>query len=195
MRSRERNITEFDLQLDSFMLHCDAKYLSPKILKSFEQTVTLFGNYLKQELKIEDAAKVKSSHIRQYIKYLRNRGKYTVSASEKALEINYPNRREDYQKPMSDVTIANYTRNMKIFFNFLKMEREIVGNSVSTVEKIKLKRKQKQLLSPEEIKLVLRTYNLTKFHEYRTWTQLRLIIDTGFRATDVLRSKMASPKH
>lgn len=184
MCSKERQITEFDLQLDSYMLHCDAKHLSAKTLKSYEQTLTLFGNYLKQELKIEDAKKVKSSHIRHYIKYLRSRGKYTVTASDRSLDINYPNRREDYQKPMSDVTIANYTRNMKVFFNFLKMEQEIIENPMNTVEKIKPKRKQKQLLTPVEIKLMLGAYNLTKFHEYRTWIQLRLILDTGLRATE-----------
>ncbi len=184
MRKKERSVTEFDLQLDSFMLHCDAKHLSPKTMKSYEQTLMLFRNYMVQEFKIEDAGKVKSSHVRQYIKYLRERGKYTVSSSDKVLNNNYPERREDYQKPMSDTTIANYTRNMKVFFNFLKTEREITLNPMDTVEQIKPKRKQKQLLSPEEIKLMLGAYNLTKFHEYRTWIQLRLILDTGLRATE-----------
>lgn len=175
---------EFDLQLDSFMLHCDSKRLSPKTLKSYEQTLKLFGNFLEQELKIDDAVKVKSSHVRQYIKYLRERGKYTVSASEKSLNINYPNRREDYQKPVSEVTVLNYTRNIKVFFNFLKTEHEITINPMDTVEKIKPKRKQKQLLSKEELKLMLGVYNLTLFHEYRTWVQLRLILDSGLRATE-----------
>lgn len=175
---------EFDLQLDSFMLHCDSKHLSPKTLKSYEQTLKLFGNFLGQELGIDDASKVKPSHVRQYIKYLRERGKYTVSASEKSLNINFPSSRTDYMKPMSDVTIANYTRNMKVFFNFLKLEREIKDSPMDTVEKIKPKRKQKQLLTPAEIKLMLGAYDLTHFHEYRTWMQLRLILDTGLRATE-----------
>ncbi|MGE6513341.1 tyrosine-type recombinase/integrase [Lysinibacillus sphaericus] len=185
MQKKGRGITELDLQLDSFMLHCDAKHLSSKTKRSYEQTLTLFRNYLVQELKIEDAVKVKSSHIRHYIKYLRERGKYTVTASEKSLNINYPNRREDYKKPISDTTIANYTRNMKVFFNFLKVEREIELNPMDTVEKIKPKRKQKKLLSEADIKLMLGAYNLTKFHEYRSWVQLRLILDTGLRATEI----------
>lgn len=85
MRSKESKITELDLQLDSFMLNCDANHLSPKTLKSYEQTLMLFKNYLKQELNITDASKVKSSHVRQYIKYLRERRKYTVTASDKSL--------------------------------------------------------------------------------------------------------------
>lgn len=184
MRSKESTITELDLQLDSFMLHCDAKHLSPKTLKSYEQTLTLFKNYLKQELNITDASKVKSSHVRHYIKYLRERGKYTVTASDKSLNINHPDKRTDYKKPISDTTIANYTRNMKVFFNFLKVENEISENPMKTVAQIKPKRKQKELLSPEELKLMLGAYDVTLFHEYRTWIQLRLILDTGIRATE-----------
>ena len=103
----ENQITEIELQLDDFMLYCDSKSLSKKTLKSYHQTLTLFINYLKQELKIENAKKVKSTHVRQYIKYLRERGKYTVTVTDKSLNINYPDRRTDYNKQISDTTIAN----------------------------------------------------------------------------------------
>lgn len=184
MRKKDRTITELDLQLDNFMLYCDAKHLSKKTLKSYEQTLTLFKNYLVQELSIVDASNVKPSHIRHYIKYLRERGKYTVTSSDKSLNINYPNRREDYKKPISDTTIANYTRNIRVFFNFLKSEREIENNPMEKIDKIKPKRKKKELLSPEDIKLMLSAYDLSKFHEYRTFIQLRLILDTGLRASE-----------
>lgn len=180
----DNQITELDLQLDNFMLYCDSKHLSQKTLKSYEQTLTLFRNYLIQELKIEDAANVKSSHVRRYIQYLRERGKYTVTAHEKSLNINYPERREDYKKQISDTTIANYTRNMKVFFNFLKKEREIKDNPMDNVDKIRPKRKQKKLLTDSELKTFFSSFNLTLFHEYRTWMQLRLILDTGIRATE-----------
>ena len=180
----DNKITELDLQLDSFMLYCDSKHLSKKTLKSYEQSLTLFRNYLIQELNIDDAAKVKTSHVRRYIQYLRERGKYTVTSSNKSLNINHPDRREDYKKTISDTTIANYTRNMKVFFNFLVKEREIKDNPMDNVDKIKPKRKQKQLLTEQELKQLFNSFNLTLFHEYRTWMQLRLILDTGIRATE-----------
>ncbi|WP_370454644.1 site-specific integrase [Rummeliibacillus sp. TYF-LIM-RU47] len=133
MRSIENKITEIELQLDSFMLYCDSKQLAAKTLKSYQQTLTLFINYLKQEMNIDDAGKVKSTHIRKYIQYLRERGKYTVTATEKSLNFNYPDRRNDFKKPISDTTIANYTRNIKVFFNFLKSEREIRENPMDNV--------------------------------------------------------------
>ncbi|XAU98904.1 tyrosine-type recombinase/integrase [Lysinibacillus telephonicus] len=184
MRSLERNITELDLQLDSFLLYCDSKHLSKKTLKSYEQSLTLFLNYLKQELGVDDASKVKTSHIRHYIKYLRERGKYTVTTTEKSLSINHPEKRTDYNKQISDTTIANYLRNIRVFFNFLMKEREITVNPTENIEKIKPKRKKKQLLNEQELKLLFGSFDLTKFHEYRTWVQLRIILDTGIRANE-----------
>ncbi|SKB79752.1 hypothetical protein SAMN06295926_108104 [Lysinibacillus sp. AC-3] len=107
-------------------------------MKSYEQTLTLFRNYTVRDFKIKDAGKVKSSYIQQYIKYLRERGKDTASSSDKVLNNNYPKRREDYQKP--DTTIANCSKNMKVFY-FLKAEREITVNPIDTIEQIKPKRK------------------------------------------------------
>lgn len=72
---------------------------------------------------------------------------------------------------------------MKVFFNFLKVENEISENPMKIVAQIKPKRKQKEL-SPEELKLMLGACDVTLFHKYRTWIQLRLILDTGIRATE-----------
>lgn len=41
-----------------------------------------------------------TSHVRCYIKYLLERGKYT---SDKSLDINYSNRQEDYKKPIQPI--------------------------------------------------------------------------------------------
>jgi integrase/recombinase XerD len=177
-------MSEMDLQLDSFMLYCDSKHLSKKTLRSYEQTLRLFALYLKDEFKINDAAKVKSSHVRHYIKYLRERGKYTVVAREKSKQVNHPDHRHDFNKQISDTTIANYLRNTKVFFNFLYSEREIEVNPVENIENIKPTRKKKALLSPEELKKVLDTFDLTVFHSYRTWIQTHLILDTGIKATE-----------
>jgi len=164
------------------MLYCDSKNLSRKTLASYEQTLKLFGLYLEKEIKVTDITKVKSGHIRQYIKYLRERGKYTVVSREKPRKINQPDHRHDFNKPISDTTVANYLRNIKVFFNFLESEREIKINPVSNIENIKPKRKQKALLEVDEIKKVLNTFDLTVFHSYRSFIQTKLILDTGIRA-------------
>lgn len=176
-------MNDIEFHLDNFMLHCDSKNLSRKTLNSYEQTLRLFQFYLENEQKITKIKDIKSGHIRQYIKYLRERGKYTV-VSNGSSKINHPDRRTDLGSDISDTTIANYLRNIKVFINFLYKERELVSNPVENIQNIKPQRKQKSLLKPEELKRLLGSMDITKFHERRLWTQTRLCLDTGIRATE-----------
>lgn len=176
--------TEFDLQLDSFFLYCEGKKLSRKTIKAYEQTLKLFQLYMMEQHSIDDASRAKTSHIRAYIKYLRERGKYTVMNTRVDFKPFNGVNRTDYKKTVSDTTIANYTRNMKVFFNFLVDEREIEFSPMDKVPIVKPKRKQKRLLSREELKILFMNFDLTKYHEYRTYMQMKLILDTGLRATE-----------
>ncbi|MGO4887088.1 tyrosine-type recombinase/integrase [Anaerobacillus sp. MEB173] len=178
-----------DLQLDNFMLFCESKHLSEKTMRSYQQTLNLFLIYLENEHNISDLNKVKSAHIRSYIKYLRERGKYSVVANVNSMQINYPDNRTDYGKKISDTTIANYLRNIKVFFNFLYDEREIQTNPVEKIENIKPQRKQKKLLTKEDIQKVLSQFDVTTFHGYRSFLMVRLILDSGMRASEICSLK------
>ncbi|WP_281658232.1 tyrosine-type recombinase/integrase [Halobacillus sp. Cin3] len=175
-------MNNFEFHLDNFMLYCDSKGLSRKTLTSYEQTLRLFTYYVQQEHGLTEVKYVKSAHIRMYIKYLRERGKYTVVSNQRSLNVNFPDRRTDNGKEISDTTISNYVRNIKVFFNFLYAEREIQINPVDKLENVKPQRKKKPLLKREELKKMLNTMDTSIFHEYRLWVQTRLILDTGLRA-------------
>ncbi|MGW6189370.1 tyrosine-type recombinase/integrase [Bacillus cereus] len=180
-------MSDFGFQIENFMLYCTSKNLSVKTLKSYEQTLKLFSAYIKNEFDISEVDKVKSAHIRHYIKYLRERGKYTVTVNEKSATVNFPHKRDDYRKPLSTTTISNYIRNIKVFFNYLyEVEREIRKNPVEAIESIKPHRKKKPLLSKEELQKVMRTFDNTTFHGYRDWLITRLILDTGMRIGECL---------
>jgi integrase/recombinase XerD len=175
-------MTEFDFQIENFMLYCTSKNLAPKTLASYEQTLKLFGLFLDDKFGINDARKVQSGHIRQYIKYLQERGKYTVVADESSKQKNHPENRTDYQKQISTTTIANYVRNIKVFFSWLHgIEREITKNPCQTIENPKVHRKVKKTLTPEEIKAVIKQFDTTKFHDYRNAMMTKTLLDTGMR--------------
>lgn len=182
--------SEFDLQIDNFMLYCDSKALTRKTKASYEQTLKLFAMYLQDVHNITDPSDVKSAHIRAYIKYLRERGKYTVISSSNG--DNMHQNRTDFNKPISDTTIANYLRNIKVFFNFLHSEQEIKTNPAINIKNIKPKRKQKTLLKPDEIKRVLNYFDKTTFYGYRMWIMVRLMLDTGIRSGECCSLK---PEH
>lgn len=180
-------MTGLEFQLDSFMLYCSSKNLSRKTLASYEQTLKLFVMYLKEQFDIEDVKKVQSGHIRQYIKYLRERGKYTVVNKEESKGKNHPESRSDFKKDVSMTTIANYIRNIKVFFNFLyQVEREIPKNPVENIENPKVERKVKKTLAPEEIKKVINQFERETFHGYRNYVITRILLDTGMRIGECL---------
>ncbi|MEJ9237162.1 hypothetical protein P4K47_19190 [Bacillus cereus] len=56
-------MTEFELQLDNFMLYCSSKNLSTKTLKSYDQTLNLFLLYMRETYQVEEAGKIKAVHI------------------------------------------------------------------------------------------------------------------------------------
>lgn len=81
------SITDFEFYFEDFMLFCTSKNLAPKTLKSYEQTLKLFKLYLQDKFHIDSPKDVRASHIRHYVKYLQERGKYTVQTANS--EIKY----------------------------------------------------------------------------------------------------------
>lgn len=51
--------------------------------------------------------------VNKYIVYLKERGKYTITSNENSIKYNKPSNRTDYDKPIQNVTINNYVRNLK----------------------------------------------------------------------------------
>ncbi len=180
-------MTDFEFQLENFMLYCSSKNLSRKTLASYEQTLKLFGKYLSEQSQIEDVKKVQSGHVRQYIKYLRERGKYTVVNKEQSKAVNHPENRSDFKKEISMTTIANYVRNIKVFFNYLyEVEKEILKNPIESIDNPKVERKMKKTLTAEELKKVFGQFDKSTFHGYRNFTITRILLDTGMRIGECL---------
>ncbi|OME37864.1 integrase [Paenibacillus odorifer] len=180
-------MTDVEFQIDNFMLYCSSRNLSRKTLASYEQTLKLFAMYLSNSFQIEEVGKVQTGHIRQYVKYLRERGKYTVVNDELTKSNNYPDHRSDYKKEISSTTIANYVRNIKVFFNYLyEIEKEIPKNPVATLENPKMERKVKKTLTSDELKSVLSQFDNSTFYGYRNYVIMRLLLDTGMRTSECL---------
>ncbi|WP_312149906.1 tyrosine-type recombinase/integrase [Paenibacillus odorifer] len=180
-------MTDMQFQLDNFMLYCSSKNLSRKTLASYEQTLKLFMLYLKNEFQIEEVKKIQTGHMRHYIKYLRERGKYTVVAASNSNHNNHPEGRKDYNSEVSTSTISNYVRNIKVFFNYLyQVEKEITKNPMEKIENPKVERKFKQTLSPNQLKGIFNQFESSTFHGYRNRVITRLLLDTGMRVGECL---------
>lgn len=182
---------QIDYDIDDFMTYCEVKNLSKKTISSYEQTLRLFAIFLKNECKVKEAGEVKEIHIREYIKQLQERGKYTVVANENTKKVNFPENRKDYQKEVSKTTINNYIRNIKVFFNYMYDNRYISNNPIRRVKQLKNQRKVVGYIDDTNMNKLLKSFDLSKFHEYRDYTIAQLIFDTGMRIGETLLIKEA----
>lgn len=179
-------LTGFEVQIENYLLACTSKNLSKKTLASYEQTLRLFAAFLKDELGVTNAEDVTKTHIRQYIKYVQERGKYTITTGT----LKYNEKRKDVGKQVSVNTINSYVRNIKAFFNWLAEEEEIDKNPVEKIRQLKGNERLKPLLSKEEIHAVLSSFDKFKFDGMRNYVITLFMLDTGARISETLAITM-----
>lgn len=180
------NLSELEFYLNDFLAYSQSKGLSMKTVASYEQSLKLFMAYLKNEHGVEKIKDVRTGHLRQYILYVQQRGKYTVVNREASRLINCPEQRTDYKKPVSNITINNYTRNIKVFFNWLRQEGELLKNPFENITPIKTVRRKKTGISKDEFKGLLDQFDFTTFYGYRNKVIVMLLQDTGMRIGECL---------
>lgn len=170
-----------EIEIDNFILYCESRNLARKTMKSYEQALRMFAVFLRKEFEVSSASSIRPNHVRSYVKYLRERGKYTTHPEM--------NRRSDAKRMLSDTTIANYVRYIKIFLRFLFEEGELKADIAQRIENIKPKRKQRRLLSERELKQFFDAFDTFTFWGRRDWTVCRLLLDTGMRIGECLALK------
>ncbi len=169
--------------VEMFIEHCELKELSQKTIGSYEQTLRLLMLYL-DEQGITRTEKITHLDIQRYVKNIKERGKYTVTSNPNSG--NYQERRIDFGKKVSDVTINNYLRNMSAFFNWCVEEELILRSPVKRGDFIKVERKPLEFVSDEDFKRLLRNMNTASFSEYRDSIIIQLLLDTGMRINECL---------
>lgn len=95
-----------------------------------------------------------------------------------------------YKWKISKSTINNYLRNIKVFFNFLDEYDMIRKNPVTKVKQLRNPRKAKDFINDREFNNLIKCLDLIKFSEYRDYTLIQVIIDTGMRLGECLMLKM-----
>lgn len=172
---------DFDWQVDEFMVYCRSTQLREKTMNSYEQALRLFERWCAEELKIVAVDQVTEPVIRRYINDLQTRGKYTFCAKEERKETNYPERRRDFRKPVSVVTINNYIRNLRVFFNWLERSDTIRRNPMKKIRQLKVNREAKLYFSDEEFRKLISKLDRSYYSEHRDYVMILLIMDSGMR--------------
>jgi len=171
----------FDWQINEFMIYCHSQQLREKTMNSYEQTLRLFERWCADELDILTVDKVSESVIRHYITSLQERGKYSFYADDRKRETNCPDRRRDFQKPVSTITINNYIRNLRVFFNWLDRDYILPKNPMRKVRQLKVNRKAKEYLTDDEFRHLVSQLDKSYYSEHRDFAMITLMIDSGMR--------------
>ncbi|MDD4689720.1 MAG: tyrosine-type recombinase/integrase [Eubacteriales bacterium] len=181
---------QFDYDIEDFMSYCQSQNLRPKTMHSYEQAIRLFQQYVFNFHNIDAAEKIQDCHIKEYIKYLQERGKYVVVTNEQSKSINFPQNRKDLNKPVSETTINNYLRNMKVFFNYMYSNHNIRINPFQRIKrKLNNDHKPVDFIQDDDFKKLIKSFDMGQFHEYRDSTVIQLLIDTGMRIGECLLIK------
>lgn len=169
-----------------YLEYCNIKNLRPKTIKSYHQTLMLFSKYLEEELNITDVDKIKKEHVEEYITFTKERGKYSFSSSEESINKANLDKRQDIGKEISDVTINGYIRNIKAFFTYAEENNIVNKTNIDTIKFLKTTRQPKDQLTDNEYKKLIKALDLSKFHEFRDYTIINLIFDSGMRLGETL---------
>lgn len=161
--------------IEMFIEHCGLKGLSTKTINSYEQTLRLFMQYM-DEQGILQTEKITHLAIQGDIKSIKEREKYTVTTNPNSG--NYQDHRVDFGKRVSDVTINNYLRNLRVFFNWCVEEELILRSPVKKGDFVKVERRPLEFISDEDFKRLLKNMNTASFSEYRDSIIIQLLLDS-----------------
>lgn len=180
----------FQRMIALFMDYCMSRQLRPKTMKSYEQALQLYARWLREEMEIDDVEDVKEPHIRSYIVDLQKRGKYTFCVNDRSKTANHPQNRRDYRQQVSNITINNYLRNLRVFFTWLEESDCIRKSPMRKVRKITQERPPKEYLEDEEVMGLLKSMDRAYYSEYRDMLVMMLMLDAGTRLGETLSAEL-----
>lgn len=186
---KEKQLLE--IVLEDYMYYCSLKDLRRQTLKSYEQTLKLLFKYLAEEFNVIYLEDIEEEHIKSYIDFSKEKGKYSYVADEKTVSINRPDLRQDFGKKVSMGTVNSYLRNIKTFFNYCIDNNLLQENPCKRIKNIKCKRNKKEEITSEEFNKIIKVLDLTLFSEYRDYVIIQLLADTGMRLGETLALKVS----
>ena len=169
-----------------FMDYCRSKQLRPKTMASYEQTLKLFSRWLKERCEIENAEEIKEPHIRAYIVDLQQRGKYTFCTNDRSKDLNYPMKRRAYRQQVSNITINNYLRNIRVFFTWLEESECILKSPLRRVKELPEERPAKEYLEDDEVLRLFKNMDTSYYTEYIKFKSANNSFDITYSSKHVL---------
>ena len=172
--------------VEIFMDYCISKQLRPKTMKGYEQALRLFIRWVRERYGVDSVEKLKEAHIRAYIVELQKRGKYTFCADDRSNAANHPSHRSDYKNTISNTTINNYLRNIRVFCCWLVENEYIEKSPMRRVKLLPQERLAKSYMEDPEVLKLMKSMDKRVFSEYRDLLVMMVMLDAGTRIGETL---------
>lgn len=182
---------DFDFYIGEYLHNCQSRRLRRKTMESYEQALRLFERWVNEVEGVEFPEDVKEQTIRRYICDLQERGKYSFYADKEKEKTNFPERRRDFRRPISVVTINSYIRDLRAFFNWFYYDRDERDNPMRRIRQLEMDRTPREYLEDIEVHKLFNGFDKSYFPEHRDYIITLLILDSGMRLGECLLTKVS----
>ncbi len=144
-----------------------------------------YEEYLKTEKKA--SANTLSSYmrdLRQYSEYLERLGSVDITEADRDVIAEYLDKLSDAGK--SAATVTRNVASIKSFYAYLITLGVVETNPCKNVTAVKVERKLPQILTGQEVELLLQQPKCTDMKGYRDKAMLELLYATGIRVTELI---------
>ena len=152
---------------------------SPKTILWYSANLIQFDQYLKSRHNSTTIEKLDIKILREYVLYLLNKTKRNS------------NRNSSSKEQLSPMTVHGHVRTLRAFFSWLVKEAFIDQNPAAGLKPPKLPRKVITILSDDEIRIILNTFNLKIPIDARNQTIVMILLDAGLRTHELISLKMS----
>ena len=180
-------------RIDDFLVVSTNKGLSKRTVQNYQHTLLLMLKYL-NEIGVVEEKQITADTMRDYMRYLKQRGKYTVVINEQSRIRNNPRNRTDIGKEIQPSTINGMLKNLRAFFNWMVEERIIKECPIKSSMFIKTDRKPLNFVSDDAFQALINDLDITVFAEFRDKIIIQLLLDTGMRIGECLAIRVTDLK-
>ena len=181
MSIQTNNATVYKLAklIDYYEVCNRAEGKSPKTISWYSANLRHFHSYLKSRQITDEIDSIDTRLLREYVLYLFKRTSYQ----------DHPYT-PTKNTPLSTATIHGHVRTLRAFFGWLTKEEFIHQNPATGLKPPKLDHKVITILSDEEIRTIISTFNPQHPSDARNQAILMMLLDAGLRIGEIVRLKM-----
>ena len=152
---------------------------SPKTISWYSANLRHFHNYLQSRHIPNVIDNINTKLLREYVLHLFKQNSYQDHPYTPTKDT-----------PLSTATIHGYVRTLRAFFSWLTKEELIQQNPVIGLKPPKLDQKVITILSDEEIRTIINTFNPKQSPDARNQTIFMMLLGTGLRIGEIVKLKI-----